>query len=333
MEKNTTNKNISDADKTIESLKKINDFPFYIAKYHGDYKLNEYKDGAIQSPNDVVPFFQSLFSELGKPTKLKSLNPPEIDLGCSAFYFRDNNDSSIVCKNNEWKRDPILLLKTTPDIGYASFSMVNLNFCDFFQLGSQDHNLLLAPYVPLDGMNEKGLAITTLAVHEGSEYSFAPGKLSVGDFNLVRIMLDNCANIDEAITYIDQYNLMPTGLLPIHMLIADRNESCIIEFFNGEEHLRRNSNLNYLTNFLKLKKSDYDNQRGMCNRYQIIENRFENNNKIKTMNDAKQLLKDVMIYSEGFQLPSTIYSVIYCPEELCIMIKIGDERKYYTISF
>ena len=142
----------TNAEKTIQSLKKINDFPFYIAKYYGDYKIADYRNGAIKSPNDIVPFFQTLFSELGQPTELSFPKPPEVNLGCSAFFCRDKKNSAIIGKNNDWKKDPILILKTTPDEGYTSLSMVNLNFCDLFQLGSFKHKLLLAPYVPLDGM-------------------------------------------------------------------------------------------------------------------------------------------------------------------------------------
>lgn len=322
----------TDADKTIQSFKKISDFPFYVAKYHGNYKIQEYKNGAIKSPNDIVPFFQSLFSDLGKPTELSFPQPPKIDLGCSVFFCRDKTNSAIIGKNNDWKRDPILLLKTTPDEGFASLSMVNLKFCDLFQLGSLDHNLLLAPYVPLDGMNEKGLVITTLAVHKGAEYPTKPNQLSVGDFNLIRIILDTCADIDEAITVFDQYNIMPTGPLPIHILIADRNDSCIVEFFEGTKHIKRDQDLNYLTNFLKLKTSDYDNQRNMCNRYQALERKFESNKKINEVRDAKKLLSKVSVYTEDFQIPSTIYSAIYCPDDLSMKIKIGNESKYYSLS-
>ena len=321
----------TNAEKTIHSIKKINEFPFYIAKYYGDYKINEYKNGAIKNPNDIVPFFESLFFELGKPTKLSIPMPPEIDLGCSVFFCHNKNNSTIIGKNNDWKKDPILLLKTTPEEGYASLSMVNLNFCDLFQLNSFEHNLLLAPYVPLDGMNEMGLVVTTLSVQGESEYPKKPDQLSVGDFNIIRIILDTCSNIDEAIAVFDQYNMMQTGPLPIHILIADRRESCIVEFFDGKMHIKREQELNYLTNFLKLKSSDYDNQRNICSRFQALERRFKSNKTISDIQDAKMILSEVSVYTEGFQIPSTIYSAIYCPDNLSLKIKVGDESKYYSL--
>ena len=322
----------TDAEKTLLSLKKINEFPFYIAKYYGDYKINDYRNGAIKSPNDIVPFFQSLFSGLGKPTELSLPKSPEINLGCSVFFCRDENNSVIIGKNNDWKREPLLLLKTIPDEGYASLSMVNLNFCDFFQLGSFEHNLLLAPYVPLDGMNETGLVVATLAVHEGAEYPKKPNQLSAGDFNVIRIILDTCSNVDETVNVLDQYNIMPTGPLPVHILISDKRESCIVEFFEGKMHIERDQNLNYLTNFLKLKTSDYENQRTLCHRYQSLEQCFEHNKRINGIGEAMKLLSEISVYTDGFQIPSTIYSAIYRPDDLSLKIRIGDEPKYYSLS-
>ena len=321
----------TDAERTILSLRKVNDFPFYTAKYYGDYRINEFRNGAIKGPDDVVPFFESLFTDLGKPAKLSFPGSPEMGSGCSAFFCRDQNGSAIVCKNHDWKRDPVLLLKTVPDEGYASISMVNLNFCDLFKLGSFEHSLLLSPYVPLDGMNEKGLVVMTLSVHNGSEYPLKPEQLSVGDFNIIRIMLDTCADIDEALSLFDHYNIMQTGPLPVHILAADRKESCIVEFFEGKMHVKRDPDLSYLTNFLKLKNSDYKEQRNICSRYQTLEKEFEGNKKIKDLQDAKAMLSEVSVYKDGFQIPSTIYSVIYCPDDLSMKIKIGDEAKYYSL--
>ncbi|MBA7531596.1 hypothetical protein ES705_23809 [subsurface metagenome] len=104
--------------------------------------------------------------------------------------------------------------------------MINISFCDLFQLNSFEHSLLLAPYVPLDGINEKGLIITMLSIQEESVYPSYPNKITVGDFNIIRIILDNCKNVDEAIEEFNKYCIIQTGPLPIHYLVADRQKSC-----------------------------------------------------------------------------------------------------------
>jgi hypothetical protein len=322
----------TDAEKTVQSLKKINEFPFYTAKYYGDYKIDEFRNGAIKNPNDVVPFFQSMFMELGKPAKLSFPEPPDANLGCSAFFYHDENNSVYVGKNNDWKRDPVLLLKTEPENGLASLSMVNLNFCDLFRLNSFEHNLLLAPYVPQDGMNEKGLVVTMLSVNDGVEYPVRQNKPSVGDFNIIRIILDTCSNVDEAVSLFKQYNIMQTVFLPIHYLIADKNNSSVVEFFDEKMHVNRKQDVNYLTNILKLKSSGYINQK--CDRYTVLEKELEKSDGNSNIgeNEVKELLKRVSVYTEDFQVPSTIWSLIYSLQYLRIKIKVGDDPKYYSIS-
>ena len=61
------------------------------------------------------------------------------------------------------RRIPRHAAYTRPKTGYASMSMVNLSFLGF---SPTDHpqplnsfKALAAPYVPMDGVNEKGLAI------------------------------------------------------------------------------------------------------------------------------------------------------------------------------
>ena len=322
----------TDAEKTIQSLRKINDFPFYTARYHGNYRINEFADGAIKNPGDVVPFFQDLFAGLGKPTQLHFPAPPEFSTGCSAFFCRQNDNSALIGKNLDWQKTPILLLKTEPDIGYSSLSIVDLNCCDIFHVFSFEHNLLLAPYVPFDGMNEKGLVVTMLSVQEAVEYPVRDDRLSVGDFNIIRIILDTCQNVGEALSVFEKYDIMQTAFLPIHILIADKTESCIIEFFNGEIHISRNSDINYLTNFLRLKSADFENQKKMCERYVIMENEFKNNNGRIEIGNAKNLLERISVYQENFKIPSTIWSLLYHPEDLSMKIKIGNESNYYSIT-
>ena len=321
----------SDAEKTIESMTKINDFPFYTAKYYGDYKIKDLMKGAVKSPADVVPFFEKLFSDLGLPAKLEMPGPAQSNGGCSAFFCKTAEETVLVGKNIDWKRDPLLLLKTTPYDGYNSLSLTNLNFCDLFQLNSLDHKLLLAPYVPLDGMNEHGLIITMLAVHEGSEYSYSQDKLTVGDFNIIRIILDTCKDVDEAIGVFRQYNIKQTGLLPIHYLVADKNQSCIIEFSKGEMNLQISSQENYLTNFNKLNNPDYENQRDLCKRYCTIEERFNRGNGSMETPEALKLLKEVSVFQPEFEVPSTICSLLYNPRKLNIIIQIGKEPKSYSV--
>ena len=57
---------------------------------------------------------------------------------------------------------------------------------------------LAAPFLPFDGMNEKGLAIALLAVPE-AEAPYNPDKIMLNTTTAIRLVLDKAANVEEAI--------------------------------------------------------------------------------------------------------------------------------------
>ena len=101
----------TDAEKTMQSIRKINNFPFYTARYYGSYRLKEFADGEIKKPDDVVPFFTALFAESGRTVDLHFPIQPKTGPACSAFFCRDRKKSALIGKNLDWKRDPYYCLK------------------------------------------------------------------------------------------------------------------------------------------------------------------------------------------------------------------------------
>ncbi len=321
-----------DAKKTIRSLKEINNFPFYTATYYGNYRIDEYMQGAVDSPDAVIPFFEDLLKNIGAPFKLSFHRPPSGQPGCSAFYCKTVAGDAVVGKNLDWMQAPVLLLRTRPVGGLESLSMVNLNFCDFFNTGSFKYKLLLSPYVPLDGINKSGLVVSMLSVEKGAEYPVKPGRIMVGDFNIIRIILDSCNDVGEAVDVFKKYNLMMTGMLSLHYLIADKNRSCIVEFTNGEMNIEENKQVNYLTNFIKLKNDSLETEKRNCDRYCKIEKTLiENNNHLNTR-QAATLLKEVSVFQPEYKIPSTIWSIVYDINSLNMKIRTGCEPKQYSVK-
>jgi hypothetical protein len=320
----------ADADRTIRSMRKITDFPFHAATYYADYGLDRFTGGAIEDEKDVPRFFEALFQGMGMPANLPSPRPPERMSGCSAFWARTPEDSFILGKNLDWRKDPVLLLRTRPENGYASLSMVNLSFCDLFGLHSANHSLLLSPYVPLDGMNEKGLVVSMLSVQNGCEYPTAAGKPLVGDFNIIRIVLDRCGTVNEAISEFIRYNIRQSGPLPIHYFLSDTLEHCVVELFDGKTNVLKSVGCGCITNFLKLDQKNFEKNRGLCARYRAMEKELEAKSGVLTMREAKGLLRAVSAYGSDCPVPSTIWSLLFSPQELRIRIRIGDGETYYS---
>jgi hypothetical protein len=323
---------MNNIEKTVNSMRKRSDFPFYSAQYFGDYKIEQFIQGKIEHPENVIPFFEDLFEKLGCPKKINMPNRHELENpGCSAFYIKQNVNG-FVGKNLDWKKTSILLLKTVPINRYSSISLVDLELCDLFKIGQLTNTLALSPYVPFDGINEKGLVITMLSVINGSQYPVDIKKTIVGDFNIIRIILDTCKNITEAIEVMKKYQIMQTGPLPIHYLIADNQSSCIVEFIDNALSVIEHEKIACLTNYLVNNDYQLEFNRKNCDRFKNLENTLCGKEYIFSKSNLCDLLESVSVYQDNYSPPSTIWSVLYDIEQKEMMIKIGTEKKYYVVK-
>ncbi len=97
--------------------------------------------------------------------------------GCSLFAALGDNDGMVFGRNFDWEYSPAVLLYTDPPDGYASVSMVDIAYLGFdnstapqllqMNLGERQQ-LLNAPFLPFDGMNELGLVVGMAAVPAGN---------------------------------------------------------------------------------------------------------------------------------------------------------------------
>jgi hypothetical protein len=94
----------------------------------------------------------------------------------------------------------------------------------------QDTNrdfLLAAPFLPIDGMNEKGLAAGMLLVRQPATCQNT-GKKGITTTTAIRMILDKCACVEEAVEMIQQYDMHASGNVDYHFHIADANGNRVI---------------------------------------------------------------------------------------------------------
>ncbi len=238
--------------RTLRSLQQIDPYPFYTMTFFGSYGFENYlqtgqyqrSSGASDSKNDSA-FHCTCFSVANE----------------SGTYFGRNFD---------WYHRPSMLLFTDSPKGYASASMVDLYYADRNYSGDYESMterlpLLRTPYLTFDGMNEKGVAIGIMAVPH-AEPPYDPGKVTIHDLSVVRLVLDYASSSDEAVALIGKYNVRFDGVY-LHYMIADRSgKSVIVEFVNGQMKVTRNThNYQVCTNFvIEEAKPDLS---GRCWRY------------------------------------------------------------------
>ncbi|GAA3030307.1 hypothetical protein GCM10017559_66230 [Streptosporangium longisporum] len=203
----------TEVERTIRSIRKIDDLPLYEMTFHGSYDR--------QAP-------------LGE----EELAAPADGWACSLFALA--GDRPLFGRNFDWDPNPALIVHADPPDGYASVSVV-----DLFHLigGSDPPDLTAAPdrrrmahavLAPFDGVNEKGLAIGMATAPEGGLPEPSPDRPDIGSVRVIRMMLDEAATVDEAVAIMRRHDVDFTIGPQVHYLIADATgRSVVVEYARG----------------------------------------------------------------------------------------------------
>ena len=191
--------------KTLYSLKKVDDNVLYTMKYDGDYGFDEFLETGASSDRELVEF---VTKRLLKGIPLEFSIP---DLGCSTFSAQTEDGDRVFGRNFDLTYSPALFVVTEPENGYRSMSTVNLAFLGFGEDKLPDTLkrkiiTLAAPYAPLDGVNEKGLAVAVLRIGD-EPTNQDTGRTDITTTTAIRLMLDKAANVDEALELLAQYDM------------------------------------------------------------------------------------------------------------------------------
>jgi predicted choloylglycine hydrolase len=277
---------------------KVDDYPLYTANLYEDYHFDDYLKTGILPFSPIIP-----------PNPMINGQPTVDDFSCTCFSAYNLPGQAIFGRNADWDSDfPVLMLFTHPAGGYASVSMVDMSV-----LGSatDQQKLLYAPYAPLDGMNERGLAIGVMAVPR-TQAPIDANKVTINFASAIRLMLDNAQSVDEAITLLGEYNIDFLGY-PLHYLIADAHgNSAVVEFVAGEmKVIRSEQPWQVSTNFV-LSLIPESVRSWFCWRYATANETLQQSQGKMSHENAMALLKNVAQPLQNYLGPvKTIWSAVY----------------------
>jgi len=324
--------------RAIRYVSEKDDYGFYTMNYSLDYDLDELMQKGVSSDQEYVDYIiKKLFKGL----------PISIDISkyaCSTFSAQTPEGGYLLGRNFDWCYSPSMLVYTDPDDGYASVSMVNLGFLtyDAAYLPNSYLNRLMtlaAPYVPVDGMNEKGLAIGVLYL-ESEPTLQDTQKIDITTTAMIRIVLDRAANVQEAIALFNQFDMHDSAGACYHYQIADASgASAIIEYVNNEMRILypeyRTTGYSYqgATNFFLSPDGDNAEPFGE-DRYAILNETLSAADGILTTSSAMNLLASARISSyvwpDGWE-DRTQWSAVYDLTNLTVNICVGmDYESVYT---
>lgn len=306
---------------TLNSLELIKD-DLYLMNYKADYYFDDFRSKGIGAL-DMGGFVEKYLDTI----------PGSALWSCSAFMVRNRKNEVFVGRNFDWEDIPGMILFTEPDSGYRSVSMVPIDLMinKDAKTAIDNRKLLWAPYFPVEGINERGLVVIELAV-EGEAVK-DEGKLSMLSLQLIRLLLDNAASLDESIELLGMFNNDASDRM--HFFIADSTgSSAVIEYVNDEMVVSRNQNpWQTVTNNIVYKTSDKRLSKE-CSRYNFMSQFLSSNHSALSGVGSMNLLKSVsvsQVYSKQFDITTfTQWSVIYNIGERSIdVVSRRDFRNQY----
>ncbi len=303
--------------RTLLSVKENGETGIYEIDYAADYKLDELlQSGGAATEEELVQYILK--------TMLKGLPidvPYEIpNLACSTFYAETPEKGFIFGRNLDNQTTDLAVIKTSPKDGYNSVSVVNLSFLGYNESFTPDKlmdriNTLATAYFPLDGVNEKGLAVGVLQL-QAPATAQDNGKTNVGTTLAIRAMLDKCASVDEAIELLRSFDMYAAAKGCYHFQIADANgKSVVVSYVNDEMVITEKENgFIAATNFY-LHDVPFEYEKQGLDRYEILKETLTEKKSVLSAKEGMELLKAARITGtdpdEKGRVYSTQWSAIY----------------------
>ena len=327
---------------SLKSITKVAD-NYYLMDYTYDYDLDtllESKSGNSTTVGMLLYSFADVFLQLNPEAKKIISNLGfyiDIDnegvsdffskisdfasFGCTTFNATTPSGDKLFARNYDYMDSPGMTVWTHPKDGYASVSTVSLYFFGYGGSFLPEDLLtslltLLAPYIPVDGMNEKGLSIGVLEL-ETPETFQQTEKKDITTTAVIRHVLDHAATVDEAIAIFnefDMHDLLGAGCT-YHYQVADANgDTAIIEYVNGETTVIKPDETGTLvaTNFWLSEGVDDSDGVGH-DRYEIAKSMLAEKNCVVSEEEAMNILDATHLENVDLHgyICSTIWSAVY----------------------
>jgi len=275
-----------DCYRALESVKKLSNYEklnIYEMDFDFDYNFEHLTPVGVY---DTQALMMGIFKEIAPNFAINYKAP---NYGCSAFQLlKKEEDGYLFGRNYDFKFDSsVMIVHNHPKNGYRSVCHSALNNVvadDPFSSPQALIACLTAPFICIDGLNEKGVGIAVLTL-DSEPTMQKSNKPVLGTTLLIRLVLDKASSVEEAIELISKYDVYAISGRDYHFFICDTSGTAKIVEFDCHDSNRKMvvSDTKYVTNFyIKYKDKVLPNQKNGVyghgrERYDKIENIFLKN--------------------------------------------------------
>lgn len=232
---------------TINTIKTVGSNQYlYSMSYLAKYDLDDLISKDIDSNAKLLDYVVSRIGK-GIPIKMKSSqvadeNGELATFACTSFQAKNaEGEGFLFGRNYDYFKNPTIVTTSRPKDGYASIAVSDMSHIGYGLdklpeklLGKV--NCLAAIYAPVDGMNEKGLCMSIMALPKQAAQQ-ETGKHKVGTTVIIRLILDRCASVQEALDLISTLDIRHDATVGsgYHYMIADATGDCAVVEFDPKD--------------------------------------------------------------------------------------------------
>ena len=229
---------------TLASFQKLSDRDeahrdgaVYQINFSGDYSFDEFlSQGGASNDAELISFVTRSITKGIIPMHIKTSS-----IACSAFTADTQSGDRVFGRNYDFSATNTAIVYTDPGEGrHASYSTIDLSFLgldadkDVETIG-QKLLTLAAPYVPLDGINDAGVACGIFMSYQGegkgTPTDTQTDKPDLTSTTLLRLILDYADSVEDAVALAQQYDLHDSASSCFHYMVADSTgRSAILEW-------------------------------------------------------------------------------------------------------
>lgn len=302
---------------TLLNVKPNTDTGIYDINYKADYKLDQLlEEGGVENEDELAQYILRIMLK-GLPINIEYEVP---QLACSTFIAETPEKGYIFGRNLDNQTTDLAVVKTAPKNAYKSVSVVNLSFLGYNETYTPEALLdrivaLAVPYFPLDGINEKGLAVGVLQI-QAPPTNQQTDKVDVGTTLAIRILLDKAATVKEAVELLSTFDMHASANGCFHIQIVDASgESVVVSYVNNEMVVtEKEGKYQAATNFY-LHDVPFEYEKQGEDRYEKLMSTLKNKNGVLTAEEGMGLLSAVSFKEtppdEEGRVYSTQWSSIY----------------------
>ena len=358
---------------TLASFQKLSDRDeahrdgaVYQINFSGDYFFDEFlSQGGASNDAELISFVTRSITKGIIPMHIKTSS-----IACSAFTADTQSGDRVFGRNYDFSATNTAIVYTDPGEGrHASYSTIDLSFLgldadkDVETIG-QKFLTLAAPYVPLDGINDAGVACGIFMSYQGegkgTPTDTQTDRPDITSTTLLRLILDYADSVEDAVALAQQYDLHDSASSCFHYMVADSTgRSAILEWvgtdadhdadgaqrqlnvlWNDTDALSDSADWQVVTNFIKT-PGYYDGtaaERKGLDRYEHLAAALRETEGIVADKDAAMdLLASVgrRTWDNDDSNSNTVHSVVYDLTDKSVLW-VGNEHygeEAYTFEF